>query len=61
MCKERLLVIVDSFNGLHNMYDKDSARFVNASLMLLAFMARFKRCSVVTMALARKNLSLIHI
>lgn len=55
MCQERLLVIIDSFNGLHNMYDKDSARFVNASLMLLAFMARFKRCSVVTMALARKN------
>lgn len=56
MCQERFMVIIDSFNGFHNMYnDKDSARFVNASLMLLAFVGKFQRCPVVAMALARKN------
>lgn len=56
ICQERFMVIIDSFNGFHNMYnDKDSARFVNASLMLLAFVGKFQRCPVVAMALARKN------
>ena len=56
MCQERLLIIIDSFNGFHNMYsDMDSARFVNASLMLLAFVGRFKKCPVIAMALARKS------
>ena len=56
MCQERLLVIIDSFNGFHNMYsDMESARFVNASLMLLAFVGRFKRCPVIATALARKS------
>ena len=54
--RERFMVIIDSFNGFHNMYDdKGSARFVNASLMLLAFIGKFLRCPVVVMALARKN------
>lgn len=54
--RERFMVIIDSFNGFHNMYnDKDSARFVNASLMLLAFIGKFQKCPVVVMAMARKN------
>lgn len=54
--QEKSMVIIDSFNGLHNMYsDKDSGRFVNASLMLLAFIGQFKRCPIIVMALARKN------
>lgn len=56
MRREKSMVLIDSFNGLHNMYsDKDSGRFVNASLMLLAFIGRHKRCPIVVMALARKN------
>ena len=56
MSAERTMVVIDSFNGLHNMYSgRGSARFVNASLMLLAYMGKFKRCPVVALALARKN------
>lgn len=54
--REKSMVVIDSFNGLHNMYgERESARFVNASLMLLAYMAKFKKCPVVALALARKN------
>lgn len=55
MYKEKLLLIIDSFNGFHNMCNGDSTRFVNASLMLFACAGRFKRCQIVIMALARKN------
>ena len=57
MSEERHMIIIDSFNGFHNMYSyKESARFVNASLMLLASVGRFKKCPVVAMAYARKNM-----
>lgn len=54
--RERFTVIIDSFNGFHSMYgNRESARFLNASLMLLSYVASFRRCSIVVLALARKN------
>jgi hypothetical protein len=35
--KERFLVIIDSFNGIYNVFDDlESARFINSCIMLLA-------------------------
>ncbi len=52
----RSMVIIDSFNGFHSMYgEKESARFVNASLMLISYMGSFRKCPVVALALARRN------
>ena len=56
MSRDRLMVVLDSFNGFHNMYgDIKSARLVNASLMLLSYVAGFKGCPVVALALTRQN------
>ena len=36
--QEKFLIIIDSLNGIYNMFDDlDSVRFVNSSLMLLIF------------------------
>ncbi len=54
----KYMVIIDSLNGFHNMYDKrESARFVNASLMLLAYVGRFHMSPVVALGLGRKNVN----
>ena len=56
MVQNRFMVIVDSLNGLHSIHPgKDSARFVNASLMLLAFVGRLRQCPVVVITLAKKS------
>ena len=53
--KERFLVIIDSFNGLYNLFDKlQSVIFINSCLMLLASIGNQTKSSVVI-------LSLIHI
>ena len=53
---EKILVIIDSFNGFYNIYDeKESGRFINASLMLLSSIGRESGSLVIITAMARKN------
>jgi len=54
--KEKFLVIIDSFNGVYNMFDDlESARFINSCIMLLSSIGRQTRSSVVITAMARKK------
>ena len=54
--KEKFLVVIDSFNGVYNMYDDlESARFINSCIMLLSFVGRQTSSSVVITAMARKK------
>jgi hypothetical protein len=53
---EKSLVIIDSFNGFYSIFDeKESGRFINASLMLLSSIGRESGSSVIITAMARKN------
>ena len=53
---EKFLVVIDSFNGFYNIFDeKESGRFINASLMLLSSIGRESGSSVIITAMARKN------
>ncbi len=54
--KEKFLVVIDSFNGVYNMFDDlESARFVNSCIMLLSSMANQTSSSVVVTGMARKK------
>ena len=54
--KEKFLVIIDSLNGVYNIFDGlDSARFVNSSLMLLSSVGRQADSSVIITAMVRKK------
>ena len=54
--KNRFLVVIDSFNGVYNMFDDlESARFINSCIMLLASVGRKTSSSVVITAMARKK------
>ena len=54
--KKRFLVIIDSFNGVYNMFDDlESARFINSCIMLLSSVGRQTNSSVVITAMARKK------
>ena len=53
---EKFLVVIDSFNGFYNIFDeKESGRFINASLMLLSSIGRESGSSVIITAMVRKN------
>ena len=53
---EKFLVVIDSLNGFYNIFDeKESGRFINASLMLLSSIGRANGSSVIITALVRKN------
>ncbi len=53
---EKFLVIIDSLNGFYNIFDeKESGRFINASLMLLSSISRENGSSVIITAITRKN------
>jgi hypothetical protein len=53
---EKFLVIIDSFNGFYGIFDeKESGRFINASLMLLSCIGKESNSSVIITAMARKN------
>ena len=53
---EKFLVVIDSFNGFYNIFDeKESGRFINASLMLLSSIGREYGSSVIITAMVRKN------
>jgi len=54
--KKRFLVVIDSFNGVYNMFDDlESARFINSCIMLLSSVGRKTSSSVVITAMARKK------
>lgn len=53
---EKFLVVIDSFNGFYSIFDnKESGRFINASLMLLSSIGREHGSSVIITAIVRKN------
>ena len=53
---EKFLVVIDSFNGFYNIFDeKESGRFINASLMLLSSIGIDSGSSVIITAITRKN------
>ena len=53
---QRSVVIVDSLNGLYNLFDgKDIGRLVNAYIMLLVFMAKESGSSVLFSSMVRKK------
>jgi hypothetical protein len=50
------LVILDSLNGIYNMFDElESARFINSAIMLLSSIARETKSMIVVTAMATKN------
>jgi hypothetical protein len=53
---EKILVVIDSLNGFYNIFDeKESGRFINASLMLLSSIGNENGSLVIITALTRKN------
>ena len=54
--KEKFLVVIDSFNGIYNMFDDlESAIFINSCIMLLSSLGRETNSSIVIFAMARKK------
>ena len=54
--KERILVIIDSLNGVYNMFDDlESTRFVNSCIMLLSSFANQTSSSVIVTGMTRKK------
>jgi hypothetical protein len=54
--KERFLIIIDSFNGVYNLIDKnESGRLIHASIMLLSLIGREMETSIVITGFARKK------
>ncbi len=54
--REKVLVILDSLNGIYNMFDEiESARLINAVIMLLSSVARTTKSQIVSTAMAIKN------
>ena len=54
--KGKVLVVIDSFNGVYNMFDDlKSAKFINSCIMLLSSIGRQTGSSVVIAAMARKK------
>lgn len=54
--KEKFLIIIDSLNGIYNIFDDlDSVRFVNSSLMLLSSVGKQAHSSVIITAMVRKK------
>jgi len=53
---EKSIVIIDSLNGLYNLFDgKNIGRFVNTCIMLMVFVAKESGSSVLVTSLARKK------
>ncbi|MFB5635383.1 MAG: hypothetical protein ACE5RB_02015 [Nitrosopumilus sp.] len=54
--KERFLVIIDSFNGVYNLFDElESTRFINSCIMLLSAIGNQTKSSVIITGMARKK------
>ena len=59
ICKiseKEFLIIIDSFNGIYNLFDNlESARFVNSCLMLLSSLGKQNDCTVVVTGMAKNK------
>jgi hypothetical protein len=54
--EKKFLVIIDSFNGVYNMFDDlESAIFVNSCIMMLSSIGKQVGSSVIVTAIARKK------
>ncbi len=54
--KERFLVIIDSLNGVYNLFDElESARFINSCIMLLSSIGDYAKSSIVVTGMVRKK------
>ena len=54
--KEKCLVIIDSFNGIYNLFDNlEYARSINSNIMLLSGIGNQTRSTVVITTMARKK------
>ena len=54
--KAEFLIIIDSFNGIYNLFDDlESARFVNSCIMLLSSLGNQSNSTIVITAMARKK------
>ena len=54
--KERFLIIIDSFNGVYNLFDElESARWINSCIMLLSSIGNQTKSSVIITGMARKK------
>ena len=54
--KTEFLIIIDSFNGIYNLFDDlESARFVNSCIMLLSSLGKQSNSTIVITAMARKK------
>ena len=53
---QEFLIIIDSFNGIYNLFDDlESARFVNSCIMLLSSFGKQSNSTIVITAMARKK------
>ena len=54
--REKILVILDSLNGVYNMFDElESARIINTTIMLLSSIAKYTNSLIVVMGIGTKN------
>ena len=54
--KKKFLIIVDSFNGIYNLFDDlESARFVNSCIMLLSSLGKQANSTILITAMGRKK------
>ena len=54
--KKRVLLVIDTLNGVYNMFDElESARFVNAVIMLLSAISRQTQSQIIVSGIATKN------
>lgn len=54
--KERFFIIIDSFNGVYNLFDElESARLINSCIMLLSSIGNQTKSSVIITGMARKK------
>ena len=53
---QEFLIIIDSFNGIYNLFDDlESARFVNSCIMLLSSLGKQSNSTILITAMARKK------
>lgn len=53
---KKSLIIIDTINGLYNMFDElEYVRFINSAIMLLSSVAKYSNSLIVITAMIRKN------
>ena len=59
ICKiseKEFLIIIDSFNGIYNLFDDlESARFVNSCIMLLSSLGKQSDCTIVVTGMVKNK------